>query len=125
MANQVCSDAGVLAYIAEQTGKIMVSLDSSQLDLSLRLFAEVVRDVHEYLLEFISRGPEDEDGRSQSEDGRSHAEMSHSSGEQADVSRDLESWYTVSQPKLFDGIRLDDVEEQKGLDCQSRSDAAS
>ena len=125
MANQVCSDAGVLAYIAEQTRKIMVSLDSPQLDLSLRLFAEVVRDVHEYLLDFISRGPEDEDGRSQSEDGRSHAEMSHSSGEQADVSRDLESWYTVSQPKLFDGIRLDDVEEQKGLDCQSRSDAAS
>ena len=125
MANQVCSDAGVLAHIAEQTREIMVSLDSPQLDRSLRLFAEVVRDVHEYLLDFISRGPEDEDGRSQSEDGRLQAEMSHSSGEQADVARDLESWYAVSQPKLSDSMRLDDVEEQKGLDFQSRSDAAS
>ena len=47
MANEASRDEKVMAYIADQSARIMDHLDaSSQLDQSLCLFASVVRDVH-------------------------------------------------------------------------------
>ena len=134
MANQICLDADVLANIAEKTSAIMVSLkESSRLDLSLRLFAKVVGDVHKYLLDLVSRGPQDEDGRSQGDIPQCpRAAMPNSRGEEEDGVRscanDLQSWYAVSQPKLSDSMRSEDAEEQTGFhhgeDNHSQSDAA-
>ena len=62
MAIEASRDEKVLAYIADQTARIMDDLDrSSQLERSLRLFVAAVKDVHSCIAATCLRSMEEDE----------------------------------------------------------------